>query len=143
MFKGDHLSKEEFLGKLKMLKPESKSGAGIEELLECIGDLQQTERKIDKALSKKRTEIQEYLTFCPQDIYTTLRIYINTEWQATPQNDAKKLNFLIFGQFLLNDKECQLESVSDQVQKFKFLRINNFVDLVRELRIDFINSVGP
>jgi hypothetical protein len=142
MFQSEHLSNEEFLTKLKLLNPSQENNLGINNLLECITDLNETEKRIDKALSKKRTEIQEYLTFCPQDIFTNLRIYINTQWELRPKNEGLQLNFFIFGQFLVNDDEKQLESVSLENDMFKFLRVHNFVDLIRELRIDFLNFVS-
>jgi hypothetical protein len=136
----DHLSTEEFLTNLKMLQSEHSKDKQIQNLLDCVQELASTEKKIDKALSKKRTEIQEYLTFSPQDIFTTLRIFINSEWK--PEGQGLNLHLNIFGKFIVNDDPEQLNgNEEDHQSKMKFIRIQNFVDLIRELRVDFLNYV--
>ena len=140
MNQSDHLSTEEFLTSLKMLHSGNSEDKQIQDLLDCIDKLESTENQIDKALSKKRTEIQEYLTFSPQDIYTTLRIFINSEWGRDAQGLRLHLN--ICGRFIVNDDLEQLNGHQNTSQsKMKFIRIQNFVDLIRELRVDFLNYV--
>ena len=143
MFKSDQQSTQEFLSTLRMLHSEHSPDPEISDLLDCMRHLDNTEKKIDKALSKKRTQIQEYLTFCPQDIFTTLRIFINSEWTLDSPGQALLLHLNIFGQFLVNDDSAQLDDpFAHNASAMKLLRARNFVDLIRELRVDFLNFVG-
>jgi hypothetical protein len=139
MNQSEHLTTEEFLTSLRMLQSDTSNDKQIKDLLDCVHQLTSTEKKIDKALSKKRTEIQEYLTFCPQDIFTNLRIFIHSEWK--PEGQGLRLHLNIFGKFIINEDSDQLDDDNESKSKIKYIRIQNFVDLIRELRVDFINYV--
>ena len=139
----EQLPNKHFLSTLRNFPAFSSSNPEINSLLNSLEELQTIEKKVDKCLSKKRTEIQEYLTFCPQNISTNLRIYIKSSWK-NEEGGAKQLIISIFGQFLLNDNEEQLKDLDFEGDNHikNLLRVQNFVDLVRELRVDFINTVA-
>ena len=63
--------------------------------------LNEAEKKVDRVLSKKRTDIQENFTYSDSSVQTCLRVYITSEI-ITEENNNRKLKLGVMGKLLSN-----------------------------------------
>ena len=139
----DQPTPNEILAGLKHFKRLKSEDPQTQDLLQCLEKVQHFDKNIDWLLNKKRMEIQENLSYCPQDIATNLRIFTHSEWHAGKVPGYRLLVIKVIGQILANEEDGQLLDV-EYGHEFKdrhLLRPRNLVDVVREVRMDFLNEV--
>lgn len=114
----------------------------IDDSLALFESLQEYEKNIDKILAKKRMEIQENFTYCPEQLTSCLRVYFQTQ-VVTNESGLKSIELAIFGKLLQNKHSSNsLFRVEEEIKGVCEFKTHNFLDMVTAIRID-IPSISP